>query len=475
MSILWTMGEVARVTRGISDGDGAIARVVIDSRQAGPGDLFIAIQGERFDGHDFAAQALAQGATAALVSRRPKGLPEHAPVILVKDTLQALNDLAKVSRARSSATFVGVTGSVGKTSAKDALKLCLAADNETFATSGNLNNHIGLPLSLVNLPMSAKYGVFELGMNHAGEIAALSALLRPQVALITTVESVHIEFFESEEGIADAKAEIFSGMAEGGTAILPAGNRHFARLKESAQKSGLNVVSFGAGEEAEYRLDGCRLTEHGTEAQATLRGTPVTVRMAAFGEHWGLAAVAVLAAAEAAGADLPKAAEALAQFREPVGRGRVSLVKLRHGEITLIDDSYNASPASMRAAFDKLRALKDAMPKTGRTIAVLGDMLELGSRADELHVGLVPSLVNNQIDLIFSAGPLMRKMFDKLPESMRGLCANDAASLAPDVIGALRPRDLVLVKGSHGSKMHQLAHAIQQAGEANEPENEHAL
>lgn len=456
---LWSSTAAQTATGGFTKGTWNACRVVIDSRRVKPGDLFVAIKGDTFDGHEFVADALAKGAVAAVVSTLPLQVPETS-LLVVKDSLQALRDLALYARARTEATIIGVTGSVGKTGTKDALRCALSANGDTYATEGNLNNHIGLPLSLANLPENAVYGVFELGMNHAGEIEQLTTMLKPDISLITTVESVHSEFFDSVEAIADAKAEIFEGMKAGGVAVLNVDNAYFERLKNHACAKDIRVVSFGTDKAADYVLTQCTMNQEGSTIVANLKGTPVQYTTCTIGKHWGLSTLAALAVCEAAGADVAKSASALAHFREPVGRGRLSLVKFKHGEITLIDDSYNASPASMNAAIEKLQALKEMDAPPRRTVAVLGDMLELGEQAETLHVGLVPALVNNQIDLVFAAGNFMRRMYEALPETMRGDYAPTAAMLAPKVVNALRDRDLVLVKGSHGSHMHEVINAI---------------
>lgn len=438
----------------------AAARFSIDSRTVQSGEIFIALQGEQMDGHDYVKDALEKGAELAIVHHI---VPEvdAARQVLVDDTFEALNELARFHRARLDATFAGVTGSVGKTGAKEALKLALSTRGETYATAGNYNNHIGVPLCIVNMPLSAKFGVFELGMNHAGEISQLSMLLRPHLALITTVESVHLEFFGTEEAVADAKAEIFDGMSEDGIAALNSDNPHFIRLKKAAEKHGLGrVISFGVNELAMCRLMEYHASLQGSDVVATICGTPVSYKLGTIGRHWALTSVAVLAAAEALGCDLPKAAQALANFREPKGRGRLNPIAWGQGQLMLIDDSYNASPSSMAAAFEKMRELKSAMPGR-RMVAVLGDMLELGDLAPRMHAALAGKLEEAGVDKVHTAGQLMKNLHDALPGTMRGAHAENAQALREKLQTELKDGDVVLVKGSHGSQMWQLAERLQ--------------
>lgn len=464
MNTLWTSDLIKEATQGRGASGIAIRSVSIDSRTIEPDGLFVALKGERFDGHDYVQTAFDAGAAAALVSDAPKDIAADDPrLIYVENTETALQDLGVAARTRFGGKVVGVTGSVGKTGTKEMLRCALSGLGNVYATQGNYNNHLGVPLTLANMDQSADFAVFEMGMNHAGEISQLSEWVRPHVAIITTVEEVHIEFFESVLGIADAKAEIFDGMGEEGIAILNADNEHFDRLFKHAHAKGLDrVVTFGTGKDAlckmgQYRLEGLQ-----SVVDAVVTDTPITYRMSAIGKHWGLTSCAVLGAVEALGLDLACAAEALETFTEPEGRGRIEELTVKGGYLHLIDDSYNASPSSMRAAFEKLYSLRESdkkQPKR-RMIAVLGDMLELGDRARDLHVGLVPTLVNNQIDLVFAAGTFMKDMFDALPEHMQGEYDITAADLGPKVAKHLRDRDLVLVKGSRGSRMDNVVKSI---------------
>lgn len=459
---MWTTADIERATNGNAHGaNWSTSGVSIDTRTLKAGDLYIALQGERLDGHDYVQQALDNGAVAALVHYMVEGVDEKKQV-LVEDTFDALRDMAIFHRQRVTATFVGVTGSVGKTGAKEMLRTTLSTQGKTYASHGNFNNHIGTPLCMVNMPMDAVFGVFEMGMNHAGEISQLTALVQPHVAVITTVEAVHLEFFDSEEAIADAKAEIFGGMPKTGSAVLNADNPHYLRLKRAAEKHGLgNIISFGVNEMAICRLMEYSADIHGSDVTATISGTPVIYRLGTIGRHWALTSVAVLAAADALGCDLPKAAAALANFHEPKGRGQMTQLPW-HGEpsaLLLIDDSYNASPSSMMAAFDKMRELKNASPDS-RTVAVLGDMLELGDLAPRMHANLVEGLKKAGIDVVHTAGKLMKNLHNKLPTVMQGIHADSAEALLPLLETALESGDMVLVKGSHGSGMWKLAEGL---------------
>jgi UDP-N-acetylmuramoyl-tripeptide--D-alanyl-D-alanine ligase len=386
-------------------------------------------------------------------------MPKDAPLLIVPDVLEALIALGRAARARSQARFVGVTGSVGKTGTKEALKLALSADGETHASAASYNNHWGVPLSLARCPQSARYAVLEMGMNHAGEIAPLTKLVRPHIAIITAVEPVHLEFFPSVEAIADAKAEIFQGVEPGGAAVINRDNPHFGRLEKSAGEAGVGrIVSFGEHAKADARLIKFALQSDSSTVQARILGADVTYKLGAPGRHVVQNSLAVLAAASLAGADLALAALALSRLEPPSGRGARLTLNIPGGVALLIDESYNANPASMRAAL----ALLGQAPvgPHGRRIAVLGEMLELGPRSAELHRGLAESVVANAIDLVFCAGPLYRDFWEALPSERRGGYAVHSAALEPDVLGALRAGDAVMVKGSLGSKMGPIAKAL---------------
>jgi UDP-N-acetylmuramoyl-tripeptide--D-alanyl-D-alanine ligase len=404
--------------------------------------------------------ALQAGAGLAVVSReRLAEMPQGAPLIVVDDVLDGLRDLARAARARTQAKIVAVTGSVGKTGTKDALRLVLAQQGDTHASVASYNNHWGVPLSLARCPQDANYAVFELGMNHAGEIAPLSQLVRPDVAIITTVEPVHLEFFPSVAAIADAKAEIFSGVVPGGAAVVNRDNPHFARLLEAAQIAGVaRIVSFGEHAKADARLLKLALQPDSSAVSARILGTEVTYKLGAPGRHIVLNSLAVLATVALLGADLALAALALADLRPPSGRGARQQLRLPGGTALLIDESYNANPASMRAALALLGQVP--MGPRGRRIAVLGDMLELGPQGRELHRALIEPVLAHAIDLVFCSGPLMRALWEALPPERRGGYAETAAELESAVIGAIHAGDAVMIKGSLGSKMGPIVKAL---------------
>ncbi|MGH7115958.1 MAG: UDP-N-acetylmuramoyl-tripeptide--D-alanyl-D-alanine ligase, partial [Stellaceae bacterium] len=385
MTPLWTAADAAVATDGAGPaGCWAAQGVSIDTRSLAPGDLFVALRGPNHDGHDFVAAAFARGAVAAMVDRPLGGLPAGKPLLRVGGTLAGLAALGEFARARGVARIVAVTGSVGKTGTKEALRLALGACGPTFASAGSLNNHWGVPLSLARMPSDAAYGVFELGMNHPGEIAALTRLVRPHIAVITTVEPVHLGFFQSVEAIAEAKAEIFLGLEPGGVAVLNRDNPHYPRLAAAAERAGATeVIAFGADPGARVRLISCVLQPRGSTVEAAIDGLGLCFRLAAPGRHWVMNALAVLGAVIAAGGDPRRAAAALAHFEAMPGRGRRHQLAWRGGTLTLIDESYNASPAAMAAA---LAVLGGTAPVAGgRRVAVLGDMLELGDAAPRLH------------------------------------------------------------------------------------------
>jgi UDP-N-acetylmuramoyl-tripeptide--D-alanyl-D-alanine ligase len=428
------------------------SRVEIDSRRVKAGDLFIALKGENFDGHQFVAKAFAAGAVAAVVNKIPSDAAGN--FIVVPDTQKALEALAAFSRKRTRAKIIGLTGSVGKTSTKEMLRIALVPHGKVFASHGNFNNHIGAPLNLANLPLDTDFAVFELGMNHAGEIAALTKMVRPDIAIITNVEAVHLEFFASVEAIADAKAEIFAGLTKGGTAILNADNAQFARLKKSAPK---NVIACGVDVTlVKYKSNAC-----GSSITANIFGKEVSYVLGAIGKHWAMTSLFALATVHALGLDIKKSADALAGFCEPEGRGKSIRFGVQDGEALLIDDAYNASPASMRAAFAKVAELWEAAGSEGRKIAALGDMLELGAQSEALHKGLAKELQQCGFDAVFTAGKHMHALHDALPAALRGGHVENAQALLPLLQKFLRANDIVLVKGSHGSKMYELAAALQ--------------
>jgi len=464
---LWTLNEAAAAMGGrVVAGDSAaqtLSGLSIDTRTLKVGDLFFAIRGEARDGHDFVRDALARGAGAAVVAEeRAADLRDAGPLIAVPardddGVLAAMRSLAVAARARTGARVLAVTGSVGKTGTKEALRHVLAAQGATHASVASYNNHWGVPLTLGRMPASSAFGVFEVGMNHAGEIAPLTRLVRPEIAIVTTVEPVHIEHFRSLSGIADAKGEIFSGLEPGGVAIINRDNPNFERLKAHALASRAGrVVSFGEHREADVRAERIVMRPDLSIVDVRAMGVPVTYQLGTPGRHTALNSLAVIAAVQALGADLALAALSLAQLRPPAGRGARHVLQVGDGEALLVDESYNANPASVRAALSTLAGVETS----GRRIAVLGDMMELGADAPALHRELAGAVEEHGIDLVFTAGPLMQELFEALPSARRAGARPSSAELVDPVVAALRPGDAVMVKGSNSTRMGRIVEAL---------------
>lgn len=457
---LWTLGEILAATRGASLGaPGAeVGGFSIDSRTLLPGEAFVAIRGPNRDGHAFVAAALDKGAACAIVDKSfPPGDEER--LVRVGDTLEALNDLGRAARARAGeAAIVAVTGSVGKTGTKEALRLALAPSGSVHASAKSFNNHWGVPLSLANMPRGTRFGVFEIGMNHPGEIAALVPMVAPHIAIVTTIAPVHLGFFRSVEEIADAKAEIFGGLVPCGSAIVNRDNPYHARLEARARAHGADVVGFGESEHAEARLRHVELHPDGSDIVADILGETVAYRLGAPGRHLVQNSLAVLAAAKRAGADLARAASALAALSPGAGRGARTVLETGAGRLAIIDESYNANPASMRAALATLGLTPRAAFK--RRIAVLGDMLELGPDGPRLHAELADAVDAAGVDVVFACGELMRGLYEALPAARRGAYAKTSEELAPKLVEAVGPGDAIMVKGSLGSRMAPLVEAL---------------
>ncbi|MHA1158277.1 MAG: UDP-N-acetylmuramoylalanyl-D-glutamyl-2,6-diaminopimelate--D-alanyl-D-alanine ligase [Alphaproteobacteria bacterium] len=453
---LWAMNDllVALDGRPVGELPPAIDGISIDSRTLGPGDCFFAIAGETFDGHDFVGAALANGAGLAVVSRQWHDQQDEPPgaLVIVEDVLEALRRLGSAARARSGARIAAVTGSVGKTGTKDMLAAALGAAATVHFSPASFNNHWGVPLTLARMPPEAAFAVIEIGMNHAGEIAPLVRLVRPHVVIITTVEAVHLAHFDAVEDIARAKAEIFTGLEPGGTALINRDNPHFALLASLAEAAGAaHIAGFGEDAAADVRLDHLAAHSDGSVVAARVFGEEVTYKLGAPGRHVVHNSLAVLGAVAALGGDLARGALALADLPPPPGRGRRYRMPTGGGEVVLIDESYNANPASMRAA---IGLLGEAIPQGGgRRIAVLGDMLELGDASADLHVDLAQILDAAGVDTVFAAGPMMASLWKALPSHRQGGYAETAAALENRVIGALAPGDVVMVKGSNGSRL----------------------
>jgi UDP-N-acetylmuramoyl-tripeptide--D-alanyl-D-alanine ligase len=444
---LWQAADAARATGGKATGAWSASGVGIDSRSLVPGDLFVALKGTR-DGHAFVKAAFEAGAAAALVARTTPPVPAQVPLLVVEDTQTGLEALGRAGRARSAATVVAITGSVGKTGTKEALRHVLAQQGATFASTASHNNHWGVPLSLARLPQDARWAVLELGMNHAGEIRALTAQARPHVAVITRIAAAHLANFRDEAAIADAKAEIFEGVEPGGTAVIPADGPHASRLHAHAHAAGIaRIVTFGSAPGADWRLTdwaGDATSSRGTVEHG---GDRLSLELPLAGAHQAMNAVAVLAAVAAAGGDPERAAAALATLAAPPGRGVRHRIRVGGGTALLLDESYNANPASMAAAI----AVLGSQP--GRRIAVLGDMLELGPQGPELHARLAADLMAADAALLFACGAQMRRLYEAVPPDRRGAHVMDSMDLLPYLRASLEPGDVILVKGSLGSRM----------------------
>ena len=450
---LWTSAEIAAATGGLLQGAAFDASgVSIDTRSLEKGDLFVALNGER-DGFVFAPDAFAKGAAGVLASQLVDG-----PHIEVEDSFIALERLGIVARLRSEALRGAVTGSVGKTSVTQAIKAALELAGPAHGSVKSYNNQFGVPLTLARMPKATRRAVFEIGMNHAGEIEPLSRMVEPHAACITNVGPVHIEnFADGEAGVARAKGEIFAGLVPGGIAVLNADDRWFDLLGGMAGAAGAKVQSFGSGADCAARLTGFEPHGGGAVVRAQLSGKDIDFTIAQTGAHWGLNSLCALLMLQTLDVDLQTSFEALAHFGPLQGRGLETEIALPNGGgFTLIDESYNANPMSMRAALATLAA----HPAEGRRIAVLTDMLELGADAAERHAVLAEPLSAAKVDLVFCAGPLMRGLWDVLPAAMRGGWADSAAELAAQVKEAVAAGDVVMVKGSNGSKAGLIAQAL---------------
>ncbi len=462
MTIVWTAAEAAAATGGSIAANWHVSGVSIDSRTVKAGELFIALQGPRYDGHDFVTTALARGATAAVVMRIPDGIVSLKQLLIVENTRAALEALARQARVRSTARVVAITGSVGKTSTKEMLRLVLAEQGLTHVSEDNLNNFLGVSLTLARMPVATHFVVLEIGMNHPGELSTLSRLARPNVGVITSVEAVHLESFPSVRGIADAKAELFTGMNGNGIAILNRDSHYFDYLARHALLVGITYIySFGYNSDSDFRLFSCKVTNKGTIVRASVLDQPAAYILSTYGSHWAINSLAVLATVHAVGGHVSRAASALANVQPLPGRGarQKFIVTPYGGSIEVIDESYNASPVAVRAAMEVLGAAHPG--PGGRRIAVLGDMLELGGSAAALHAELADSVLYHKIDLVFTAGPLMAYLHKALPPERRGSHAVNTDVLARQVVAATRPGDVLLVKGSAYSRTGVILAALQ--------------
>ncbi|MBB3585611.1 UDP-N-acetylmuramoyl-tripeptide--D-alanyl-D-alanine ligase [Sphingomonas sp. BK481] len=439
---LWTSAEIAAATGGVASAEFAVTGVAFDSREVGPGDLFVAMKGEASDGHLYLDQAFAQGAAGAIVSE-----PCAHPHVLVADSFTALQMLGRASRARSGATIIGVTGSVGKTSAKEALFAALdrGAPGAVHRSVKSYNNHTGVPLSLARMPRDARFGVFEMGMNHAGELAALTQMVRPHIAVVTAIAPAHTEFFRDESAIADAKGEIFAGLEPDGVAIIPFDSPHRDRLTAAATPHAARIVTFGIAKGADVRaIETVRLATGATFVTVQQDGRELSFTMAQPGMHWVSNALAVVACVEAAGADLGLAGLALAELGGLQGRGARFMTTLADGQALVIDESYNANPASMRATLAVLAK------EPGRHVALLGEMRELGAASADYHAGLAEPIVAANVEMALLVGEAMAPLAQALEGKVETVHVGDAAAALTSLRTILAPGDAVLIKGSNG-------------------------
>lgn len=456
---LWTSQEIMAVTNGTASTVFDVTGISIDSRNIKEGDLFIALKGPNFDGHKFVAMALENGAVGALVSTQPKDCDDSAPLITVEDTFTALQDLGHGARIRSKARMIGLTGSTGKTSTKELLATVLVDQGETHWTSGNLNNHWGVPLTLARLPATADFSVIEMGMNHIGEIEPLSKQVAPDIAIITNVSAAHIGNFNSISEIASAKAEIFRGMAPDGVAIINIDDEHYPQLLAEARTQGIsNIESFGCDDKSDAQLVSYTALKDGSRATASIKGETVDYRLYLSGKHQCINALTVFLTVKALGLDLQKAATSLSNLKPVERRGNTVEVHLFDNEppLTVIDDSYNASPASVRAGIDVLKSMRTE--GKGRKIVALGDMLELGELGPQLHASLAQDLTTG-VDKVFTCGSLMKNLAKALPKGTNQHY-DDSQKLADDIVTQLRPDDIVLIKGSKSSLMGKVVEKI---------------
>ncbi len=461
---LWTSAEAVAATGGTSPCDWNANGVSIDTRTLQPGDLFVALKAAR-DGHEFVAAALAAGAGAAMVTHRPEGVAEDAPLLIVDDVLAGLEALGQAARARTKARIVAVTGSVGKTSTKEMLRTVLTPQGKTHASVASYNNHWGVPLTLARMPADTDFGIFEIGMNHPGEIAPLSKQVRPHVGLVTTVAAAHLEAFGHIDGIAAEKAEIVAGLEPGGVAVLPADLDTSHILVDRARQAGAIMIGFGTKAEA-YKLGMVQIADDATIVRATLRSQPAMFKLSTPGRHYALNALGVLAVVEALGGDPGRASVDLARWQPYAGRGLRETVVLDAANgraLDIFDDAYNANPTSLAAALEVLAAAKPG--ERGRRIAFLGDMLELGPDEMAVHAAMAENEHLLHMDVVHTVGPRMAHLHDAMPTTIKGEHAETADAMVAQLSGLVGPGDVVLVKGSNGSRVSQLVDALRNLGQ----------
>ncbi len=478
MSGLWRTADLVAYMGGDTRGPlpQEVTGISIDSRSVEAGEAFFAIVGDRLDGHEFAGKALAAGAGLAVVEAGycPKPDDDGLPLVRVADTLRGLEDLGRAARARSAAKIVAVTGSAGKTGTTDMLRTVFSEFGPTHGPAGSFNNHWGVPLTLARMAQSSEFGVIEIGMNHAGEISPLVKMARPHVAIITNVEAVHLEYFDSEMEIAEAKAEVFEGLEPGGTAVINRDNCWFDLLAKRAVAGQGRILSFGAHEAADIRLVHAHQDVDGSRIEVLVAGETLHYALGVPGLHQVMNSLAVLAAIHALGLDPDRAGKALAGVSALKGRGERFVLRLGGGavggEALLIDESYNANPASMRAALALLEQTRPQGP--GRRIAVLGDMLELGAGTDRLHAELLEPVLAARADLVFLAGPAMKSLWQVLPERCRGAYGEQASGLEAILRDEIGAGDVLMIKASAGTRLGPLVDALVRKFQATDMESD---
>lgn len=473
MTHLWTSDDAVKATGGRATSDWQVSGVSIDTRSLQPGDLFVALKAAR-DGHDFVAQALENGAGAALVSRIPEGLPEDAPLLVVDDVLTGLEDLGMAARHRTRAKVVAVTGSVGKTSTKEMLRTVLGAQGTVHAAEKSYNNHWGVPLTLARMPQDVDFAVIEIGMNHPGEIAPLAKMARPNVALITIVAPAHLAAFESLAGIAEEKASIYQGLEPGGVAVLNGDLEVSDILASEAKRHAETVLSFGQSANVEFRATGVSIRDDCTVVQGQTQGVPVLYKVPVPGRHYAINAMGVLATVAALDLDQALAVAALGRWGPGEGRGAREEIVLdmanAEARFELIDDAYNANPASLAASLEVLAAAETGaragLAGRGRRVAYIGDMKELGATEAELHRAVADLAAVQNIDVIHCVGPLMQHLYQALPEGKRGRWAETSAEITQGIGQDINAGDVVLVKGSLSMALARVVDALKKMGQA---------
>ncbi|SES14866.1 UDP-N-acetylmuramoyl-tripeptide--D-alanyl-D-alanine ligase [Tranquillimonas rosea] len=476
---LWTAADAAAATGGRALQDFEVDGLSIDTRSIRPGDMFIALTAAR-DGHEFVADALSKGAAAAMVSHIPEGVSDDAPLLLVDDVLPALEDLGRAGRARTGAKVVAITGSVGKTSTKEMMRTVFSAQGRTHAAEASFNNHWGVPLTLARMPQDTEFAIVEIGMNHPGEIGPLARMARPDAAMITTVGAAHLAAFDDLAAIAREKASIFEGLEPGGLAVINGDLETTPILLDAARDAGAQIVTFGTGARNHHRLTDVTLSRDSTVARARGWRTPLLLKVGAAGRHFAMNALGVLALVHRIGADRARALCALAAWGAPEGRGQREKIVMDLVEeqlsFELIDDAFNANPTSMAAALEVLSASEPVhglgRVEAGRRIAVLGDMLELGDSEEELHAALAGLDAMQGLDRVHCVGPRMRALHAALPEERRGRWAETASELAKNASGLVDAGDIVLVKGSKGSRVSLVVDALRKLGHRQPTETE---